>query len=243
MRCCRVLFALALGVAAHVVTSTLDGVPTSTHALPETASDDVAVLSQAPVLVPVTITVGSIPRQTFDRFGWSMVREDPKRGQPCLMYNVTADVREQILSLMCEDLGVGLLSQLLRRNKSDWPNAHFLSNDTGFVRIRSHSFAFVRIRSATSLTALPSLLEPNPFATYVFTLRCVHIYCSLCITTNGVHTCTSLSLQANVVRLWWTPADGAPLQPGHADGNTEFIQGYVESGMIDALQKAGDAEL
>jgi hypothetical protein len=53
----------------------------------------------------------------------------------------------------------------------------------------------------------------------------------------------ALSLQANVVRLWWTPADGAPLQPGHADGNTEFIQGYVESGMIDALQKAGDAEL
>lgn len=54
---------------------------------------------------PVTVAASSAPRQSFDGFGFSLVREMGTRQSPSLMANFSAAQREKILSLICEDLG------------------------------------------------------------------------------------------------------------------------------------------
>jgi O-glycosyl hydrolase len=50
-------------------------------------------------------------------------------------------------------------------------------------------------------------------------------------------------LGVNVVRLWWTPADGAPQRPGHLDGDSEFMNAYVNSGLISDFRRHGVTQL
>lgn len=56
--------------------------------------------------VGVSIVAAASPRQAFNGFGFSMVRE---AGRAALMYNVSADDRERILSLLVEGLGSNVL--------------------------------------------------------------------------------------------------------------------------------------
>ena len=37
-------------------------------------------------------------------------------------------------------------------------------------------------------------------------------------------------LGTSVVRLWWTPEENVPPQPGRLGGDAEFFRGYVDSG-------------
>jgi hypothetical protein len=50
-------------------------------------------------------------------------------------------------------------------------------------------------------------------------------------------------LGVNVVRLWWTPTDGAKQKPGHPDYDTDFMNAYVDSGLIDDFRAHGVTQL
>ena len=52
----------------------------------------------------ITVTTHASPRQTFQGFGWSLVRGggNPFHGP---LGNLSRIVREQLLTLLCEDLG------------------------------------------------------------------------------------------------------------------------------------------
>lgn len=116
-----------------------------------------AVTSPAPEL-PLRVSAAAAPRQTFKGFGWSLVRGGGTSYHGPLG-NFSADVREQILTLLCEDLGT------------------------------------------------------------------------------------------TVVRLWWTPNDApgaAGWQPGDNltfGGDSAFLDGYVNSGVVADLRRHGVTQL
>lgn len=98
---------------------------------------------------PITIVAAASPRQTFKGFGWSLVRGggSPFHGP---LGNLSRPVREELLTLLCEDLGT------------------------------------------------------------------------------------------TVVRLWWTPMENVR---GSVNGDAQFLQAYVESGLVKDLRRHGVKQL
>ena len=78
--------------------------------------DPEASTSSSPVALPVQVVTGSAPRQTFRGFGWTAVpgTGGTLRGNGATPYhaplgNFSEDVREHLLTLLCEDLGASVV--------------------------------------------------------------------------------------------------------------------------------------
>ena len=108
-----VVCVLTLGESDHAnllaATTPLASVSTAQHlraTTPPSMMTTTAATTTTEPAVGVSIVAAASPRQAFTGFGFSMVRE---AGRAALMYNVSADARERILSLLVEGLGSNVL--------------------------------------------------------------------------------------------------------------------------------------